>query len=52
MSGDEAILRKDGERLILEPAPPRSVLAVLAAMEPLDEAFLPIPELPTNPVDL
>jgi len=52
MSGEEAILRRDGERLILEPVPPRSLLAVLAALEPLDDAFPPIPELPTDSVDL
>jgi antitoxin VapB len=52
LSGDEAILHKEGERLIIEPAPPRSLLAVLASLEPLDEAFPPIPELPTDAVDL
>ena len=51
-SGDEAILRKEGERLIIEPAPPRSLLAVLAALDPIDEEFPPIPELPTDSVDL
>lgn len=43
---------EEGERLIIEPAPPRSLLAVLASLEPLDEAFPPIPELPTDSVDL
>ncbi len=52
LPGEEAILRKEGERLILEPAPPRSLLAVLAALQPLEEEFPPIPELPTDPVDL
>lgn len=52
MAGEEAILRKDGDRLIIEPAPPRSLLAVLASLEPLDEDFPPIPELPTDRVDL
>lgn len=52
MSGEEAILRKEGGRLIIEPAPPRSLLAVLASLEPLDEEFPPIPELPTDSVDL
>lgn len=52
LAGEEAILRKEGERLIIEPAPPRSLLAVLASLEPLDEEFPPIPELPTGPVDL
>ena len=52
MSGEDAILRKEGERLIIEPAPPRSLLAVLASLAPLDEEFPPIPELPTDSVDL
>ena len=42
---------KKGERLIIEPAPPRSLLAMLASLEPLDEEFRPIPELPTDSVD-
>lgn len=52
LPGEEAILRKDGKRLIIEPVPPRPLLALLAALEPLDEAFPPIPELPTESVDL
>jgi antitoxin VapB len=52
LAGEEAILRKEGERLIIEPAPPRSLLAVLASLEPLYEDFPPITELPTDPVDL
>lgn len=51
-SSEEAILRKEGDRLIIEPAPPRSLLALLATLEPIDEAFPLIPELPTNSVDL
>ena len=52
LPGEEAILRKEGERLIIEPAPPRSLLALLATLEPIEEAFPPIPELPTDSVDL
>lgn len=52
MSGEEAMLRKEGDRLIIEPAPPRSLLALLANLEPIDEAFPPIPELPMDSVDL
>lgn len=52
LSGEEAILRKEGERLIIEPAPPRSLLALLATLDPIDDEFPPIPELPTDPVDL
>jgi antitoxin VapB len=52
MSGEEAMLRKEGNRLIIEPAPPRSLLALLATLEPIDEAFPPIPDLPIDSVDL
>ena len=34
-SGEEAIMRKEGDRLIIEPAPPKSLLAVLATLAPL-----------------
>ena len=51
-SGKDAVMRKDGERLIIEPAPPRSLLAVLSALAPLDHDFPPIPDLPPDPVDL
>ncbi len=36
--GDDAIMRKDGNKLIIEAAP-RSLLAVLATLEPLGEEF-------------
>jgi antitoxin VapB len=52
LPGDEAILRKEGERLILEPAQSGSLLAVLAGLWPLDEELPPIPESPLDPVDL
>ncbi len=52
LPGEEAILRKEGERLIIEAPPPPSLLALLATLEPIDEAFPVIAELPTDPVDL
>ncbi|MBI2241992.1 MAG: AbrB/MazE/SpoVT family DNA-binding domain-containing protein [Magnetospirillum gryphiswaldense] len=52
LPGDEAILRKDGDRLILEATPKKSLLAVLASLEPLDEDFPEIADLPPEPVDL
>ena len=52
LPGDTAVMRKEGERLIIEPAPPRSLLAVLAALKPLDEDFPPIRDRPADPVDL
>lgn len=50
--GEEAIMRKEGGRLIIEPAPPKSLLAVLATLRPLDEDFPPVRDLPPDPVDL
>jgi len=38
LPGEEAIMRKEGERLIIEPVPPKSLLALLATLPPLDEA--------------
>jgi antitoxin VapB len=52
LPGEDAIMRKEGERLIIEPAPPRSLLAVLATLEPLDEDFPPIPDPPPDPVKI
>jgi antitoxin VapB len=49
---EEAVMRKEGDRLIIEPAPPRSLLAVLAGLKPLDEDFPPIRDLPPDRVDL
>jgi antitoxin VapB len=52
LPGDEAIMRKEGDRLIIEPAPKKSLLEVLATLETLDEDFPPIEDLPPEPVDL
>jgi antitoxin VapB len=52
LPGDTAIMRKDGDRLIIEPVQPTSLLAVLATLQPLDEALPAIPELPVDPVAL
>ena len=52
LPGEEASIRKEGDRLILEPAPARSLLAVLATLQQLDEDFPEIGELPIDPVEL
>ena len=52
LPGEDAIMRKEGERLIIEPAAPRSLLAVLATLAPLDEEFPPISDLPPDQIDL
>jgi antitoxin VapB len=52
LSGKDAIRRKEGDRLIIEPAPPKSLLAVLETLAPLREDFPPIEDLNLDPVDL
>jgi len=45
-------MRREGERLIIEPAPPKTLLAVLEKLSPIAEKFSSIPELATAPVHL
>ena len=52
LPGDEAVIRKDGNRLIVEPAKKRGLLALLASWEPLGEEFPEIPDLPLDDVKL
>ena len=52
LPGEEAVMRKEGDRLIIEPARLKSLLAVLATLRPLGEAFPPISELPVDSVEL
>ncbi|RYM10672.1 antitoxin [Sphingobium cupriresistens] len=52
LPGEDAIIRKEGSRLIIEPARPRSLLAVLKTWEPLDEDIGPIEDRPAEPVDI
>ncbi len=46
LPGDEAMMRKEDGRLLIEPTVRKSLLAVLASLPPLDEDFSPIEELP------
>ncbi|MGA8260619.1 MAG: AbrB/MazE/SpoVT family DNA-binding domain-containing protein [Arenicellales bacterium] len=52
LPGEDAIMRKDGDRLIIEPSPPQSLLALLATLAPLDEDFPAIPDPHPEPVEL
>jgi antitoxin VapB len=51
LPGTDAIMRKEGQRLIIEPAPPKSLLAVLETLPTLDEDFPAIEDGPAAPVD-
>ena len=52
LPGEDAIMRKEGARLIIEPAPPASLLQLLATLTPIDEDFDPIEDRPAEPVDI
>jgi antitoxin VapB len=52
LPGKEAIMRKEGPRLIIEPAGPKSLLAVLAMLAPLDEDFPLISDLDIDDIEL
>jgi antitoxin VapB len=52
LASDSAIMRKEGERLVLEPIPAKSLLALLATLRPLDETFPAIEDLPAEAVEL
>ncbi|MEK0083121.1 antitoxin [Benzoatithermus flavus] len=52
LPGEDAILRKEKVRLIIEPAPAKALLAVLASLRPIEEKFPQIEELPHAPVRL
>jgi antitoxin VapB len=52
LPGDDAIMRKDGDKLIIEPAPPRSLLALLATLLPLEEQLPPIPDEKPDAIDI
>lgn len=52
LPGEDAIMRKENGRLVIEPAPPRSLLALLASLKPIDETFPEIEDPAPRPVDL
>jgi antitoxin VapB len=51
LPGQDAVMRKEGPRVIIEPAPPRSLLALLATLRSIEDDFPPIQELPPEPVE-
>jgi len=52
LPGDEAIMRKEGEKLIIEAAQVRSLRAILARLKPIDEDFPPIDDPAPEPLAL
>lgn len=52
LPGEDAIMRKEGARLIIEPTRRKSLLAFLSTLEPLAEEFPSIPDLPPEPFEI
>ena len=52
LPGEDAIIRKEGNKLIIETPPPRSLLALLAMLDPIDESFDPFDDPAPEPVAL
>ena len=52
LPGDEAIMRKEGSRLVIEPAQKKSLLELLRSWEPIDERLPEIEDRPPEDVDL
>lgn len=50
LPGDDAIMRKEGSRIIIEPAPTFSLLTRLKTLMPVDDDFGPIDDLSADPV--
>ncbi len=44
LEGDEAIIHRDGDRLIVEPVRKGGLLSLLARLQPIDEPFPDIDE--------
>jgi len=52
LPGDDAVMRKEGDRIIIEPARAHSLRARLRTWEPIEDDFGPIDDIPADPVDL
>ena len=52
LPGSDATMRREGEALIIEPAPPKSLLTVLSGLKPLNEEFPRIDDPAPDPVDV
>ena len=52
LPGEDAVIFREGRRLIIEPAQPRSLLSLLATLSPIEEDFPTIEELDLDCIDL
>ena len=52
LPGTDAILHREGNRLVIEAAPPSSLLAVLRNLEPIADSLPDFVDAPPEAVDL
>jgi antitoxin VapB len=52
LPGTKAIMRRDGDRLVIEAVRKRGLSELLRSWEPLDEEFPEIKDLPLEPEDI
>jgi len=52
LEGDEAVIRREGDHLVIEPVRKGRLLSVLAALQPLDERFPDVDENLPEPDDV
>ncbi len=52
LPGEDALIHSEGGKLIIEVAPPQSLLKVLAGLTPLTDEMAPVEELPVEPVSI
>ena len=52
LPGNDAIMRKEGERLVIEPVRRKSLIALLKTLKPIQEDFPEIEDRPPEPFDL
>jgi antitoxin VapB len=52
LPGDEAVIYRDGQRLIIEPVSQRSLTRLISTWEPLDVEWPGVADQPAEPVDL
>ncbi len=52
LPGNEAVIRKEGDRLIVEAVKKPSLLALLSTLQPLDEEFPEMEDPPVNDGDV
>jgi len=52
LPSEGAIMREEAEMLIIEPTPPKSLLALMATLPALDDEFPPILDAASDPAEL